>query len=47
MRVPDTAGMGTVKVEFSFDAWKEGHVAHSTIEIPLARPKPEEREKKK
>jgi RNA polymerase sigma factor (sigma-70 family) len=35
VRVPDDAGAGTAKVTFSFDAWKEGRVAPTTVEIPL------------
>ena len=41
MRVPDEAGLGMAKVTFSFDAWTEGHVAPSTIEIPITEPEPE------
>ena len=40
MRVPDEAGLGTAKVTFSFDAWKEGKVASSTVEIPVVKPDP-------
>jgi hypothetical protein len=32
---PPEAGPGKAKVTFSFDMWKEGHVAHSTAEIPV------------
>jgi hypothetical protein len=38
VRVPDEAGVGTAKVTFSFDAWKEGKVAPSTVEIPVVKP---------
>ena len=41
MRVPDEAGLGKAKVTFSFDAWKEGKVAPSTIELPVVGPEPE------
>ena len=41
MRVPDESGLGMAKVKFSFDAWTEGHVASSTIEIPITEPDPE------
>jgi hypothetical protein len=41
VRVPDEAGLGKAKVTFSFDAWKEGKVARSTIELPVVEPKPE------
>ena len=40
MRVPDDAGLGKAKGTFSFDAWKEGKVAPSTIELPVVEPKP-------
>ena len=42
MRVPDDAGLGKAKVTFSFDAWKDGKVAPSTVELPVvaAKPKP-------
>lgn len=36
MRVPDEAGEGIAKVTFSFDAWKAGTVAPTTITIPVA-----------
>jgi hypothetical protein len=35
VRVPDDVGNGKAKVTFSFDLWKEGNVAPSTIEIPI------------
>jgi hypothetical protein len=35
VRVPDDAGLGKAKVTFSFDAWKDGRVAPSTIELPV------------
>ncbi|HJT75746.1 MAG TPA: hypothetical protein VJ739_00955 [Gemmataceae bacterium] len=38
MRVPEEAGKGKAKVTVSFDAWKEGHVAPATFEVPLAEP---------
>ncbi len=38
MRVPDEAGDGMAKVTFSFDAWKEGKVAPTTIELPIREP---------
>jgi hypothetical protein len=39
VRVPDKAGEGKARLTFSFDAWKGGNVAPSTIEIPIAEPK--------
>ena len=41
MRVPDEAGLGKAKVTFSFDGWKGGRVAPSTIELPVVAAKPE------
>jgi hypothetical protein len=38
VRVPDEADLGKVKVTYSFDAWKEGQVASTTIEIPVVGP---------
>jgi hypothetical protein len=35
VRVPQEAGKGKAKVRLSFDAWKEGHVAPATLEIPI------------
>jgi hypothetical protein len=35
VRVPDEAGLGKAKVTFSFDGWKDGRVAPSTIELPV------------
>jgi hypothetical protein len=35
VRVPDEAGLGKAKVTFSFDGWKDGKVAPSTIELPV------------
>jgi hypothetical protein len=35
VRVPDEAGAGKAKITFSFDAWKEGKVASTTIEVPI------------
>jgi hypothetical protein len=40
VRVPDEAGVGKAKVTISFEAWKEGGVASSTIEVPLVEAKP-------
>ena len=39
MRVPAEAGLGNAKVTFSFDSWKEGKVAHTTVDIPVVEPK--------
>jgi hypothetical protein len=36
VRVPEEAGKGKAKVTLSFDAWKEGHVAPATFEVPIA-----------
>jgi hypothetical protein len=38
VRVPDEAGYGKAKVTYSFESWKEGRVASTTIEIPVVRP---------
>ncbi len=35
IKAPPEAGPGTAKVTFSFGMWKEGHVAPSTVEIPV------------
>jgi hypothetical protein len=45
VRVPAEAKLGKVKVTFSLDAWKEGHVAPSTWEYTVvkAEPKPEDK----
>jgi hypothetical protein len=40
VRVPDEAGLGKAKVMFSFDGWKEGRVAPSTIEVPVVAAPP-------
>jgi hypothetical protein len=37
VRVPAEAKLGKVKVTFSFDAWKEGHVAASTWEYTVVK----------
>ena len=47
MRVPAEAGLGKAKVTFSFDAWKEGRVAPTTIELPVVEPEPEKKSKGK
>jgi hypothetical protein len=39
--------LGTAKVTFSFDAWKEGKAAPSTIEIPVEKPAPQKKSKVK
>jgi hypothetical protein len=46
VRVPDEAGDGLAKVTYSFDAWKEGNVKPTTIEIPTKEADKEEIEKK-
>lgn len=43
MRAPDEAALGKAKVTYSFDAWKDGRVAPSTIELPVAEPKPDKK----
>jgi hypothetical protein len=43
VRVPDEAGLGTAKVTYSFDSWKQGAVAPSTIELPVVKPEPEKK----
>ena len=40
MRVPDSAATGKAKVTFSFDAWPQGRVQPTTIELPIVAPKP-------
>jgi hypothetical protein len=40
VRVPDEAGLGKAKITVSFDAWKEGHVAPGTFELPVVKPDP-------
>jgi hypothetical protein len=35
VRVPEEAGAGKAKVTYSFDAWKEGKVKPTTIEVPI------------
>jgi hypothetical protein len=30
--------LGTAKLRFSFEAWKEGKVASTTIEVPVVKP---------
>jgi hypothetical protein len=47
VRVPDEAGHGKAKVTYSFDAWKEGRVASTTIEIPVREPESEKEAGKK
>jgi hypothetical protein len=47
VRVPDEAGLGKAKVTFSFDGWKKGKVARSTIEIPVVKPAPEKKPRAK
>jgi hypothetical protein len=37
-------GLGKAKVTFSFDGWKEGKVAASTVELPVVLP-PEKKQK--
>jgi hypothetical protein len=46
VRVPDEAIPGTAKVTFSFESWKEGRVASSTIDLPVKRPEPEKKNDK-
>jgi hypothetical protein len=38
VRVPDEAVVGKAKITVSFDAWKEGHVAPGTFELPVVKP---------
>ena len=45
MRVPEEAGNGKAKVTYSFDAWKEGKVRPTTIEIPIKEAEGEKEEK--
>lgn len=47
MAVPQEAGNGAAKLIFSFDAWKEGRVAPSTITLPIVEPKEEKDEESK
>jgi hypothetical protein len=41
VRVPEEAKPGQAKVTISFDAWKEGRVAPTTIELPVIEQPPE------
>jgi hypothetical protein len=42
VRAPEEAGYGKARVTYSFDAWTDGQVAPTTIEIPVVKPeKPE------
>jgi hypothetical protein len=43
VRVPAEAKLGKVKVTFSFDAWKEAHVAPSTWEFTVVEPEPKDK----
>jgi hypothetical protein len=45
VRVPEEAGAGLAKVTYSFDAWKEGKVKPTTIEIPIKNPDEESGDK--
>lgn len=38
MRVPEKASLGKAKVTFSFDAWLQGQVAATTVELPVVDP---------
>jgi hypothetical protein len=38
VRVPDEAGSGMAKLTFSFQKWREGKVASSTLELPIVEP---------
>jgi hypothetical protein len=46
VRVPDETGDGKAKVTFSFDAWKAGKVAPSTVDLPIAEPKHDKKDQK-
>lgn len=46
MRVPAAAKLGKVKVTFSFNAWKEGHVAPSTWEYTVVKSESKPEDKK-
>jgi hypothetical protein len=35
VETPADAGVGTAKITYSFDAWPEGHVSSSTVEMPV------------
>lgn len=43
VRVLAEAKLGKAKVTFSFDAWKDGHVAPSTWEFSVVKPEPEDK----
>jgi len=45
VRVPDQAGSGVAKVTYFFDAWKEGNVKATTIEIPIREAEAEKEDK--
>jgi hypothetical protein len=47
VRVPDEVPLGKAKVTYSFDAWKDGRVAPSTIDLPVTEPKPDKKADKK
>jgi hypothetical protein len=38
VRVPENTKLGTARVTFSFDAWKEGRAASSTWEYSVVKP---------
>ncbi len=40
VRVPEESGLGVARIHLSFDAWKAGHVAPATLEVPIVEPKP-------
>jgi hypothetical protein len=42
VRVPADAATGQAKITFSFDAWLEGRVEPTTIELPLVAPQPKD-----
>jgi hypothetical protein len=46
VRVPDEAGDGRARVTFSFEAWKDGRVAPTTIDVPITEPETTEDETK-
>jgi hypothetical protein len=35
---PDEADEGRARLTFSFDAWKMGNVAPTTIQLPVVKP---------
>jgi hypothetical protein len=41
--VPEEAGEGKAELTFSFDGWKSGQVARTTIQLPVVQPHEEKK----